>query len=61
MASKEYEVITTVKVKGVENGPGEIVKLEPHQADRLLGVFVKEYVAPVEKKPAGGKGSKDGL
>ena len=66
--TKEYQVTRTVKVGGDEHGPGKIVKLTQAQADRLLGVFVDEYVAPVEDKtPSKGKtgkagtGSGDGL
>lgn len=66
MATKEFEVLKTVKVDGIEHGPGSVVKLEDHQAQRLSPVFVSEYVKPAaDPAPApatkkSGKGG-DGL
>jgi hypothetical protein len=43
---KEYTVVKAVKVGGDEYLAGATVKLTQPQADRLLGLFVEEYVKP---------------
>lgn len=48
-ATKEYTVLKTVKMNGVEHGPGETVDIEPGRAAKLLGLFVEAASAKTAK------------
>lgn len=63
MAKKEYQVTKAVKIDGEEHGPGDVVALDPSQAEHLLGVFVDEYTPSEKKTPASSaaKSKNDGL